>query len=285
MPDLSEQELVERLRMLEDQVYPDTADPAPVKEPTELDQWEEEADGTLDGPALSTGQPENIAGTLADDAPLISGPTDGSSGWALLMQNADDLGSAGDRYATIGQYTSGDANSGTPERFFLFSGDVQDEEVSLYTKADAVGSGDSEPVKRIDIDAGSAQTEVAVESYTSSAKLSLNPATQSGGGSVSYIDWRDEFSTQIRQYFNPGSGTSGQFFWYDAVNGATFMKYDIADATLRLENTPIARLREISNPTEFDLDLGEWAWDSTNDRWLFRDSSGTAHFFNPDGSL
>jgi hypothetical protein len=49
--------------------------------------------------------------------------------------------------------------------------------------------------------------------------------------------------------------------------------------------SPVVNLREISNPGPADLSGGEWAWDATNGRWLFKDSAGTAHYFSPDGTL
>jgi hypothetical protein len=54
---------------------------------------------------------------------------------------------------------------------------------------------------------------------------------------------------------------------------------------LDLVQTPVQGLKEYAGPANSDLSPGEFAWDSTNNRWVFKDESGTGHYFTPDGTF
>lgn len=98
---------------------------------------------------------------------------------------------------------------------------------------------------------------------------------------------RDDATFQIR-HNAPGLNlldvnANGQMI-LSAASGQPLI-FGPSTANVSLNDVPVTGLHEYSDPTAGDLGSREFAWDNTNDRWLFKDSSGTVHYFTPDGTL
>jgi len=173
-----------------------------------------------------------------------------------------------------------------PLAWFAF--DAADHEVSLYTTTDPKGSISSTPLKRLDIEMGG-DSEQVQWTRTGAHVVEAGSST----GALQLIGRPDNNTQDVRREYwdenNPVWETrldrsrSDRFVLLNETNGTA---YEVTTGlTIEFNGNPLTQLREISNPTAGDLGDREWAWDATNSRWLFKDSGGTAHFFNPDGTL
>jgi hypothetical protein len=220
----------------------------------------------------------------AESAPLSISAT--TKGHAINFQNIEDkpTDSANSQlqYATQYFYTAGTENGGTPEQLALFGSDANDEELSIYTKADAVGSGNSQTHKRMDIEAGTPETEVRITSLNSETRLRV----EGQNDNRSYLDWMNGGEFEFSLFYDPSVGTEGAMEFFDLEGGnGKVLTYEKDNRLWDFNDASVSGLREISSPTAGDLASQEWAWDSTNSRWLYKDSGGTVHYFTPDGTL
>jgi hypothetical protein len=197
------------------------------------------------------------------------------SNYALGLQLADnDAANGGSGYSTgLGWFGS------NGEEIGHLSADNTNE-ISWYTRSlglsESAGGGDIP--KRLNISAGNTTTLIEIVSNGSS-RLQItakNSSSQSMfslvGPSGTGLTWRYQPDTDIVQ-------------WWDDRNNHLMQQYVRVDQSLDLQGTVRYNRREILNPTASDLKDGEQVWDLTNDRMLYRDGSGTVHYFNPDGTL
>jgi len=206
---------------------------------------------------------------------FIRGSNDGAG---LILQSQDDTVSNGEGRANIYWYSAG--NSTAPERLAAMEAEAADNEFSVYTKADALGSGSTGLEKRINIPSEQ-KTKIEFTNSLSDTVVQIGAADNSDA---------------LIKFGNNNDGLRGAF-GYNAVNGLTqwddlannrrvlFYNSDFSPPYLSFNSTAVSGLREISNPAPADMLSQEWAWDSTNSRWLYKDSSGTSHYFTPDGTL
>jgi len=166
--------------------------------------------------------------------------------------------------------------------------DAGDHAVSLYTALEPKNSITQAPQKRLDVEMGSDSEQVSwsrtdshvVQTGPSSDTLQLIGRTVDPDQDVRREYWDDSskiWDTRLDR------SIGDRFTLRNANNNAAYRV--TTDLTIEWQGNPLTQLREIENPAPSDLGDREWAWDATNSRWLFKDSSGTAHFFTPDGTL
>lgn len=220
----------------------------------------------------------------AETAPLSISAT--TKGHTINFQNIEDKPTDPEnsqlQYATQYFYTAGTENGGTPEQLALFGSDANNEELSIYTKSDAVGSGNTQTHKRMDIEAGAPETEVLITSLDSETRLRVEGKNENR----SYLDWMNDGEFEFSLFYDPSVGTEGTMEFFDLAGGnGSVLIYEKDNRLWDFNDAAVSGLREISSPTAGDLASQEWAWDSTNSRWLYKDSGGTVHYFTPDGTL
>jgi len=247
------------------------------------------ADGeNFDG--QGTSEFTNLAAVSTDEAlikaiddwngPTKSGPLQvlgSADGQGLQLQNQDDSQSTGPGRANITWWSHGDA-TGAAEQLAALTSHPSDNHFSIYTKTDGVGAGDTGVTKRVNIPGGIEQTEFKIQS-NEDAYLRLFADHDGAGGGRPILDLLSNNNSKFQLRYSP---TNDQLQLRDIVNGRTIAVYEHGDPEWNWLGTPMSGLREISNPTPADLFSGEWAWDATDDRWMFKDSGGTVHGFTPD---
>jgi hypothetical protein len=155
------------------------------------------------------------------------------------------------------------------------------------------------PGGRVGIEAGADQN-IVINRRDSNGNKSTVMNVPADGSDIgrSFFNVYDEFRTfgssigikndsgRTRTLYALNDGANFARFQFDG-NNVVFLKRDRLQLRRRLDvnENPAVGLREISNPSADDLESQEWAWDSSDDRWLYKDSSGTVHHFSPDGTL
>ncbi|MFC6836143.1 hypothetical protein [Halomarina ordinaria] len=180
------------------------------------------------------------------------------------------------------------------ERMVQLVTDEPDQELSMYVKADAKGSGNTQPKKALDVQFGTADAFVAWKNFESfqltgqstpgrdgSISLQLHAGNEDAYTQLSFFD-----STDTRQWsLEADTGDDGVLHLWDHVADDVTVAFAPDGGGIDVSGTPVLGLREITDPSPGDLRSQEWAWDATDDRWLYRDSGGTVHYFTPDGTL
>lgn len=218
-----------------------------------------------------------------------SGPGDG--GDQLNLGGADsyldapliiESGGTGDNEAIILVPTTGEDKaqlrwlfSDVDERLGVINCDENDPEMSFYTASSDGGSGDDQQ-KRLDIEGGSDANFIGIKKTTPDSDTKLS--------------------------FDRDDGESKYQIWHRGANGdlrinQSVLNEPVLDITddgstpiIDFIDTPLSGLRELTNADPSDLFAQEWAFDadrdgSGNPAWLFKDSTGTVHYWDADGTL
>jgi hypothetical protein len=194
-----------------------------------------------------------------------------SNAHGIILQNQDDTVQNQEGKANIYWY------SDAGERIGAITAHPFDNQYSVYTKAGPIGDGDTGLSKRWDLSGGSDDSLARLTSINGSATLNID--SDSGSNSaVNYVENGDE---KARIQYKPGADA---VFFEDVDNSANDIIWYLGNQ-LNFTGLSLVGLREIDNPTAADTVNQEFAWDSTNDRWLYEDSGGTVHYFTPDGTL
>lgn len=234
-------------------------------------------DGTLDVPAVSADD-EYINGapniTTPAGARIPSTIQTPSGNIALALAQLDQSaspGSAGAK-AAIGYF----ASSGEQ----IAQTDIDsDLEYNIYTR-DADLSSATDLIKRFNIDAGVADTNVSIGGGIGNTTVRV-AAAEAGKDATLSVGGSTGVQTAFR--WNAGPDVTQMV---DIASDRVIWQFNNGFSRPAMDwgGTGHYGLREISNPVAGDLLGGEWAWDSTNSRWLFKDSGGTMHNFTPDGA-
>jgi hypothetical protein len=198
--------------------------------------------------------------------PLGIGVSSGPSNYALALQlNDRDAPQGEPGYSTSLAFFNDATSSGVAEEIANISADNQNE-LSVYTRNKPLdGTDPSAYEKRFNINAGFPQTTIEILSPT---------------GSSQNLVFKDSDEIKWRLW----SRDNGNLYLLNR-NGEQVVEIFQDDNYVNWKSNRLFGLREISNPSTGDLLDQEWAWDSTNGRWLYRDSNGTVHYFTADGTL
>lgn len=239
-------------------------------------------DEALINSVLRANAPEDwVNPTTGEDTPAVIRTNDANRALALQVQNDEKEDSEGD--LKPGYSATIDWLSTEGERIGRLAGDPGDRHLHVYVKADAVGSGDTQPRPHTRFEADADWTTLYVgDIEEADTRIVVGSPVADGS---SRIVFNNQESSQMRMEFKHFSGTGDTFRFYDHQNSIVPLSYDFSVPRWNFEGTATYGLREITNPSASDLINQEWAWDATNSRWLYRDSDGTAHYFTPDGTL
>ncbi|MFC6733656.1 hypothetical protein [Haladaptatus sp. DYSN1] len=180
------------------------------------------------------------------------------------------------------------------ERLVTLTADVPDNELSMYVKPDPQGSGNTQPMKLLDIHYAAAKPSVEwknvnlfkvtggdTDVHTGDVYLDIGSGKETGDAFFRFLDEQNRPRWSI--FMDASVGKDLQF--YNHERGDSTLTLDLDANRINVHGNPVFGLREVTNPTPESLVSQEWAWDATNSRWLYKDSKGTTHFFTPDGTL
>jgi len=210
-----------------------------------------------------------------DDTPVMVGTTDDNRTFGAVLQSSvdSDPGYAG----TYGIYD--------PEGYRVgwYSGDAAHKHLKIYVRPSPLDGTPDTPSPHTEFNM---DTDLTSQVVTGADSRSVYLRLRHGGtGNESRLAFQDS-EAGIGDAIDLRYGSPFQRFrLYDHINEQVSLVYSSANPSWSFEEVPMTGLREIENPTAGDLSDQEWAWDATNSRWLFKDSSGTAHYFTPDGTL
>jgi hypothetical protein len=192
----------------------------------------------------------------------------------------------GQKYGGINWYNA------MGERLITMVADAPDYELSIYTKPDEQGSGNTQPIKALDINYGTKLLSVDWKNINKfhvlgpeaglsdeNVRFVLQPQGSAGNA---HIQFTDHTGAAMWSSFMDANNDNA-FHLYNHHRGDPVLSVDPETNAIGFNGNPLTQLRELSEPTE--IQLQEWAWDMKEERWLYRDSKGTIHYFNPDGAF
>lgn len=197
----------------------------------------------------------------------------------LTLSVADPEADAGEEgYAATLRYEDFDGRV-----IAKLSADAVHNHWGIYTRdAPLTDVADGSPyLKRLSVAGGMAETQARWQS-PETTRLMLSSRGTTGSSLVQFITRSgNAFSLSA----NEKTGRGYIYSLAEATRGP-LMEFDLlGTGAIDITDSPIMGLREIENPTPGDLLAREWAWDATDSRWLYRDSSGAVHWFRPCGTL
>lgn len=238
---------------------------------------------------LRINNPENWRNAYygGQDTPAVIRTNDVNRTLALQVQS-DTKGEQGD--LNPGYSATIDWLSKEGERIGRLAGDAEDGHVQLYVKEDEIGSGDTSPRPhtRWNVDKTNGQTfmEVGGVEGTSSA-IRLMPGQE--GEFAKYAVFDGARNEQAYLGFVPGSPDTLRL--WDRRDGRAIGEYRFGEQAWDWNDTAQTGLREVgASPSASDLSSQEWAFSQDYDgagtpAWLYKDSTGTAHVLETDGTL
>lgn len=186
----------------------------------------------------------------------------------------------GSKYNGINWYDS------SGRRVSALVADVADQDLSLYAKA-PTGSR-----KAMDLNYGGRALELRLQNMSSFFVSGGDNETGTPVIGIEAGDKRGDSVLRFVDHNNRGiwslfrdSSTSNRFRIFNHITGQTAISVSTRSNSVNFHGNSLVGLRELQNPTTSDLHPQEWAWDATASRWLYRDSSDTVHYFNPDGTF
>lgn len=212
-------------------------------------------------------------GLSVNPSVAVRGPDDGRA--ILLRPQQDNDTGTGEERANIYWYS--DAGG----IISVVGADSVDNEHSIYTSD--VGVAGTSLEKRLDIEAG-----------VESTLINLTAPKIDGTQHDAQLRFLENGSIEDAPYlwFRPTTtGNSFRVAYSGSGAAIAFNRPGSGKPPVQLFQNPIAGLREVSaQPSASDLAAGEWAFTADRDgsgtaAWLFREESGTAHYFDTDGTL
>jgi hypothetical protein len=187
----------------------------------------------------------------------------------------------GEKYGGINWYNE------AGERLITMVADVPDDELSIYVKGNEQGSGNTQPIKAMDLNYGTEQLFVDWKNINKfhilgpeaglpdeNVRFVLQPQGEAGSA---HMQFTDHTGTAIWSTY---MDTNNAFHLYNHPGGVPVLSVDPETNAISFNGNPLTQLRELSDPAE--TLPREWAWDATGGRWIYRDSGGTVHYFSPD---
>lgn len=189
----------------------------------------------------------------------------------------------GEKYGGINWYNE------MGERLITMVADAPDDELSIYTKPDEQGSGNTQPIKAMDLNYGTAALSAEwqnigrfhvvgpdADGSEGHVRFVVQPQSPDGNALMQFLDHTGDaiWSTFM-------DANESAFHLYNHQLGESVLSVDAETNTIDFNENPLTQLRELTEPTE--IHAREWAWDATDGRWLYRDSEETIHYFTPDG--
>jgi hypothetical protein len=199
----------------------------------------------------------------------------------LLMQALDDDGTTEEQRANI-EWISTDG-----ELLGSMTAHSPDNHWSVYTRDGPLDGTEGNLTKRFDIMGDGASVDTYLTDVrrlylrndgagTDSTELRIQPDA-GGDGTV-------QFNEENTKMWYLRSRSNGYFRLYNFAAGAPTWEVSPSNS-INYAGNPQEGLANYDAPTSADLRPSEWAWDSTNDRWVFCDESDTVHYFTPDGTV
>lgn len=167
-----------------------------------------------------------------------------------------------------------------------FVADITDQDLSLYTKAE------SGVRKAFDLDYSDDELNLRFQNMgglfvsgsdatDGDTTIGIAAGTGRGDSILRFVNENGECVWSIIR----DTSTDENLRLYNSRIQQTAFTVETTTNTLNLYGNSVIGLREIANPAPDDLYPQEWAWDSTQSRWLYRTSNNTVNYFEPDGTL
>lgn len=196
--------------------------------------------------------------------------------WNELNLHVDNNDAATDTDAYAAMLTYRDENDSIIART---AADAAHNHWGVYTRANPLSDPSGARIKRLNVAGGSENTNIiAYGGDSADARFRIN--TNGTGSPI--IDY-DSGGNRVVQYLNDEKNT-----WRadDLARRTRLFRYHLGQIPrLNIESNPVSGLREIKEPTSEKMFAQEWAWDKTDNRWLYKDSNEEVHWFRPCGTL
>lgn len=237
---------------------------------------------------------KNFISQLGEDTPAVIRTTNNNRALALQTRTEKKFDSDGD--LLDGYAAPLDWLSPRGERYLRISGTVGGDGqagMTVYVKPDAVGDPplDTQPAPIMSMQVGT--TDRRLVEFGDPEKGDTVVRAQPGGSnnSATFELLDGDRNQQVFLGYLPDAADGEVIRFFDFVNGGRIFEYMLEDQEFDWFQTPLTGLREVGpQPSASDLSSGEWAFTKDRDgngnaAWLFKDSTGTAHFLNTDGTL